>query len=208
VRFGLNLIVACPHCGGLARFQTLLSGDTFGATRWSDGKIDAPTLPMPPAFVRCRKCRDFYWGDEATPVDRPSRGDQAASRLATEPAEAEYLEVLDAGLVAPARERDARVLAWWRGNDARRGGGLLRLLGKLVKRDDDEARRRNLEALVMLFDDADPDDRLMKAEALRELGRFDEALAALARVNDEDRAEVAAILRRDCEARDSYLHRL
>ena len=39
---GPDQIVACPKCNGLAKYRTLLSGNTFGARVWTDGKQDAP----------------------------------------------------------------------------------------------------------------------------------------------------------------------
>lgn len=42
--------------------------------------------------------------------------------------------------------------------------------------------RGNLHRLLALLDREDPDERVLSAEVLRELGRFDEALALLARV--------------------------
>jgi hypothetical protein len=43
----------------------LLSGNTFGAERWTDGKMVAPMLPIPPAITRCRVCEGFFWVDQA-----------------------------------------------------------------------------------------------------------------------------------------------
>jgi hypothetical protein len=53
---GPDQIVACPHCKALAKYMTLMSGNTFGARVWTDGKQDAPMLPHPPAVVKCRQC--------------------------------------------------------------------------------------------------------------------------------------------------------
>lgn len=44
---------------------------------------------------------------------------------------------------------------------------------------------RNLEALLPLLDENEPSDRLMKGEALREMGRFDEAMRLLMRTPKE-----------------------
>ena len=42
-----------------------------------------------------------------------------------------------------------------------------------------EAQVKNLKALSSLLDEADPDQRIFKAEIARELGRFDECLLLL-----------------------------
>ena len=31
-------IIACPQCKGLAKYMTLMSGNTIGARVWTDGK--------------------------------------------------------------------------------------------------------------------------------------------------------------------------
>ncbi len=224
--FGPDAIVACPHCGTLARHWTLESGNTFGASQWTDGKTFAPMLQRPPEFVRCRWCRGFYWLDQAKAVgelpepfhmaDDEDGGPPSvppawtAAPRVEEPTEIEYLEAIDAGLVGADRVLDARILAWWRGNDPFRGREYAKRFG--AGKDEapaaPEARRRNLEALLGLLDDADPGALVMKAEALRHLGRFDDALAALGRIDDEGFAEIVATLRGYCEIGDSDLYEL
>ena len=38
-------IIECPHCNDKALKAGILSGNTFGAVSWSDGKMVAPMLP-------------------------------------------------------------------------------------------------------------------------------------------------------------------
>lgn len=66
--YGLDRVVACPHCSGLARQHTLLSGNTFGGQAWTDGKFGAPMLELSPAVVKCRHCPKCYWLDDAAKV--------------------------------------------------------------------------------------------------------------------------------------------
>jgi len=65
---GPDEIIACPRCGGLAKRPTLISGNTFGAIFWTDGKMLAPMLPHLPAITRCAQCQQFYWLDDARVV--------------------------------------------------------------------------------------------------------------------------------------------
>ena len=46
---GPDQIVACPFCAGLAKYMTLISGNTFGSHVWTDGKQIAPMLPRTPS---------------------------------------------------------------------------------------------------------------------------------------------------------------
>jgi hypothetical protein len=218
---GPDMIVACPHCQTLARYGTLHSGNTFGATQWTDGKMIAPMLPRPPEFVRCRECRGFYWLDQATPVGElpgPFGGDDEAevrpewvsAPEVEEPTESGYHEALAAGSIEPERELDFRILAWWRGNDAFRGLETTDATGDQAGDApvDAEARRLNLEVLAALLAGADENLLVLRVEALRQLGRFDEALVVLESVEGDDYEEVTSALRRYCEAGDPELHEL
>lgn len=49
-------IVACPECSAGSYRVTMLSGNTFRASRWSDGKLQASMLYEEPELVRCRAC--------------------------------------------------------------------------------------------------------------------------------------------------------
>jgi hypothetical protein len=180
----------------------------------------APMLPQPPPFVRCGECRGFYWLDEATPIGElpgpfDAAGDEdmpewASAPQVEEPTESGYHEALDSGSTDPSREAKLRILAWQRGNDVFREGATTDEAGERTTDAPEraEVRRLNLDALVGLFDHASPSELVMKAAALRELGRFDEALAVLGRVEGENHAEIVSILRRYCEAGDSDLHEL
>lgn len=120
----------------------------------------------------------------------------------------EYLEALAAGAArTPKREADLRVRAWWRYNDAFRDfhrgdrrGGSLPPPDSLVPSHIASFLRRlrpatpppqpwslspeaadNLARLIEMLDPSDDRQRLKKAEALRELGRFDRAESLLLR---------------------------
>jgi hypothetical protein len=41
---GPDQIVACPNCQGLEKYGTLVSGNTFAARVWTDGRQVAPML--------------------------------------------------------------------------------------------------------------------------------------------------------------------
>src|SRR5262245_39857507 len=107
---GPDRIVACPHCNGLAKHLTLLSGNTIGARTWTDGKQLAPMLPRPPAVVKCRHCAECYWLSEAREVgslDRWRGGtvDPAweAAELVAEPTEEGYYQAIEKGLAKSRR---------------------------------------------------------------------------------------------------------
>jgi hypothetical protein len=64
--------------------------------------------------------------------------------------------------------------------DSKLGAGATRMIRDMMAATCET--RSNLEALLLLLDDASPDDLVTRAEALRELGERDTALATLDRV--------------------------
>jgi len=195
---GPIFIIACPQCGALAAVESLLSGNNRGAIRWTDGHIHAPMLPTLPAVTRCRYCAAFFWRKDARAVGKivPGVKQDVPKDWCNAPnirrlSEAEYREAIAAGMASdPQKERMLRTWAWWAGNDRFRYPPRRGWLGRKVATSKtgptpsteeifSPEGRVNLERLIALLDDASPGDRLMKAEALRELGRFDEAIALL-----------------------------
>ena len=211
---GPNQIIACPHCGGLAKHRTLRSGNTFGARTWTDGKQIAPMLPCPPAVVKCLHCTKSYWLADAKQVgtvdsfakeNQHTNPDWVAAEFVKEPSEQEYYRALEEGLATNAlQERNLRVFAWWRSNDAFR-----KAYHPLKENQHDfEARRINLNALARLLKEKRADERLLKAEILRELGEFESAKQLLLGIEAGELAGIAKQVIRLCEARDKIVRLL
>lgn len=149
---GPDVVLACPTCGALVRQRSLASGNTFGATLWSDGFFDAPMLPQEPALTRCPEGGHWFWIDDAETVGTssewggsPDEPLQWTSAPYTEPlAAADYADALLAGLGStPDREAFLRLRLWWTAGDAHRGA--------TAAPDPD---RDNLERLQALQNDA------------------------------------------------------
>ena len=195
---GPDQVVACPRCGWFARHFTLMSGNTFGARVWTDGKQVAPMLPGVPPVAKCLHCKAFYWLSEAEQVGTVNDWDSeeefidpawAHAKDIEELSESEYHSAIESSLARNReQERILRILAWWRGNDAFRDdlGTSGRPLGRTTDR-----FRDNLLALVGLFDTSNTNEILMKAESYRELGEFKAATAILDQVRADDLADAA-----------------
>lgn len=118
MQFGPPRPVRCEHCGEGFTVDQLLSGNTFGATQWSDGFLDAPMYPlaMTVPFFRCAACRQFSWRrDDSTPTAprAPRKLDALGPDDFYDAVAAHIWRNLD-------EERTVRRLAWWYGNHARR----------------------------------------------------------------------------------------
>ncbi|MFZ4580311.1 MAG: hypothetical protein ACOYOB_18160, partial [Myxococcota bacterium] len=61
---GPTIINKCSACAKLVEQATIGSGNTFGATFWTDGKREAPMLPDPLWLVMCPHCQAPLWVDE------------------------------------------------------------------------------------------------------------------------------------------------
>lgn len=214
MKFGPNQIVACPHCGALAHYWTLDSGNTLGTVVWSDGRQYAPMLVEAPAAVKCHACAKCYWLADAKEVGVVARDYRAKEPVpeewekapeVNEPSANEYLDAIEAGLAKDeAQEKSLRLLAWWRGNDPARGWPFV---GEDIPAASPDGFRRNLLRLVDLLNDDNDNDRLMRAEALRELGDFDAAEQALREVST-DFGWVVEEMRALCAAKDTRVHKL
>jgi hypothetical protein len=214
MKLGPNQIVACPHCGALAHYRTLVSGNTLGAEGWTDGRQYAPMMVEPPAVVKCHACAKCYWladAEEIGVVERDFRAKEPVPEAwrnaaeVKEPNPDEYLDAIEAGLAKDgAQEKSLRLLAWWRSNDAARGWPFVREDTPVASPD---GVRRNLERMLDLLTDDNDNDRLMRAEVLRELGEFAAAEQALREVSTDLRWVVEQI-RSLCAAKDTRVRML
>jgi HEAT repeat protein len=167
--------------------------------------------PGIPAVVRCSHCAECYWLDEAKQIGtvewlrrkdrRIKRGWRTAPKV-KEPTEDEYYQAVERNLAKDEQqERNLRILAWWRHNDALRHSKAAALAGS-------DAWKENLKALARLLDDGNENDCLMKAELYRELGEFEPAKELLRRVISEGFRDAVRQLRDLCIRCDTRVRRL
>ena len=213
MKLGPNQIVACPHCGTLAHYRALVSGNTIGAEGWTDGRQYGPMMVEPPAVVKCHACATCHWLADAKEVgvvarDPPWKGpvpeEWEKAPEVKEPSADAYFLAIEMGLAKnEGQEKSLRLMAWWRANDSSREW---RHAAEATPASPDGFRRNLLRLADLLTDDND-NDRLMRAEALRELGEFAAAKQALREVS-ADLGWVADQIRRYCAAKDTRVHKL
>lgn len=185
---GPTIIRECPHCKSPFKEWTMASGNTFGAKWWTDGNMNAPMLPKQNALVVCPTCCKPVWMDAAKTLGQVDRsrfnretkqliknstydGDEELVEFCKAPTFETYLEALKFQGLSTDAEKYIRFRLWWLWNDVRRDTGVA------IPLTDQEVQ--NLESLMPLLDGAKQNDILAKAEALRELGRFDECIALI-----------------------------
>lgn len=58
-------ILSCPYCGGTKEVMSLVSGNTCGATLWSDTRRNYPMLPEVSPIQKCPNCKKYYFTKQA-----------------------------------------------------------------------------------------------------------------------------------------------
>jgi hypothetical protein len=196
---GPHLIKQCHQCQKPFEDWTLSSGNTFGATMWTDGKCEAPMLPDTSLLVKCPHCNHLLWIDEA-----PQLGEVApfgsrsqwpdAQRYGTL-SEEEFLSALEMKFTdSPKKVHYLRLRAWWAANDPFRKGQrsppehLSAHARKNMKCLYDSISESALSqfavvhplALEVVHPLLLEEQRVLKTELARELGLFEEAKRLLA----------------------------
>ncbi|MDX1673128.1 MAG: hypothetical protein R3211_12385 [Balneolaceae bacterium] len=188
---GFDKLIECPRrsCSHKMIRHTLESGNTSGATRWTDGRFDAPMLPQYPDFTRCPECGWFFWVEQAEevgalpggmpiPDDEEEFSEWREATEVQEPTFEQYLEALETKLARwPDPEKNLRLRAWQKYNDRFRPDPEKGEQTAPIKWT--PASRENANNVLMLLDEWHLEESLCKAELLRELGRFGLALQML-----------------------------
>lgn len=176
-------------------------------------------LPDQPWLVVCPHCNALVWIDELEElgeldpgyrpfIEEPERqveirGKQDLiedARPYRAPTMQEFLRLLESGLSDPERVRYVRLRAWWTANDARRGNPEATPLSR--------PETQNLEQLAAMLDESNDHHRIMKAEIMRELGRFDEARKLLKVEFPSDLAHAASLIRKLAERGDRIIREI
>lgn len=190
------VIRECPHCHMALLFPRFNQGSLRQASVWTDGRLTGPWIPDELQLVGCPFCGESFWTRQSQELgiatDSMAQQNWPEARLADELDAAGILAAIATGHGdTPRKERYLRMHAWWRDGDRRREGVAKELETAAL----DEAMLANLRRLYGLLDEESSDDRLMKAEIARQLGRFDESLHLLKHdfVQDDHLAAAARI---------------
>lgn len=202
---GPKTIIQCPGSEEL-RYVPSFIGGTAGDW-WSDGYLAGPRAPE---ITRCTDDGSIFWVSSAQVVGHVSHWPAEAASAPPAWTEApairflradEFLTAIDHGLGDTSwRLIGLRQFIWHEANHANRGGESQRTKSGFPA---GSAARANLEALVVLLDESDAEQLFIKAEALRELGRFDVAL----RLINSDRLKAPAFQARMLVVKQAILKR-
>ena len=184
------------------------SGNTFGATRWTDGKMDAPMLPDESWLMKSPSENILFWTDEGTEVAQidvyhqgkviPEEWKEAVD--AEEPEKGDFYRALEEGM-GSTKEKFLylRRSIWWADNDPFRYGET-----EEVPVHD----KRNLEQILPFLHEYIPEDLLCAAEIHRELSRFEECLKLLNRSIPDEFTPYSDLIKKRALAGNPALARL
>ena len=148
----------------------------------------------------------LFWADECKKIGTiPFDGDSKQAErwkdvpYDEEPSEQNLFSALESGIAdTEEKVRYLRIRLWWAANDSIRGSGS----GTLT-----ELHLDNLSCLAMLLAENEPDQRLMMAEAFRELGRFEIAADCLVKDLPAELHSAAEFIGQLCRARNARVAR-
>ncbi len=168
-------LIECPTCKSLMKKPGWLSGNTFGAKIYSDGKKVAEMLPNFPQITKCKKCNNIFWVKDAKVIGEFEWGNKISQEWEAAPelgflSIEDYHSALNSDLsIDKNHELYFRKNIWWSFNDRQRND--------LPFFNNDEERQlwfENLKKLCELLDENNTEQQIMKAEVYRNLGRFDD----------------------------------
>ena len=206
---GPNYVYKCPSCGNLMTKGTLLSGNTFGAEIFSDGKRIAPMLPEFPDLSKCKKCDTIFWLSKLKEIGTYEWGAKMSSRW--EKADnadfldiEDYFRALNDNLAEDMQEKlFIRNQIWWAYNDRIRNNR-----SQFLDEYDEIKWRENCNKLMSLLDQSDLNQKIMTAEIHRNLGDFENCINIIESVDNNDLNWLKEKFINECKRKNKNVIRL
>lgn len=190
-------ILSCPFCGSEKEVMSLVSGNTFGGTVWSDTRREYPMLPEVSPIQQCPHCKKYYFIEQAK--REYSKDPESEMRSFMKLGNLSFQELKEA--INQMESLSLSKMQRWilnhqyfmAYNDAFRRQ--TETVAFPPSEEDEAFYQQVIEELLDGIDQSS-DYELFHAELLRETGRFEEAREVLSHhKNEEDRWVVDAMLR-------------
>jgi len=230
---GPDTIYQCPQCDNCISVGSLMSGNTFGAKLYSDGKCVAGMMPEFPKITRCSKCKTIFWISKAKKIgqrgfvvtdilegtieDQKYQNAQTARFLSLQ----QYILALEIPIYTSFEEEFyIRKRLWWYSNDRVRDGKIsTRLLWYFIDRLRDGKslfifgfnRRRlfeNTNRLLVLLYATNDNEKVMLAELYRNLGHFEKCMDILNSIEDPEFNSIKAAFKKKCNDKNTKVFKL
>ena len=206
---GPDIIYECPTCKSHISRGSIMSGNTFGATFYSDGSRYAPMLPEFPQITKCTKCNTIFWIEDAQQVGKRAWGmfnreDYPTAVKAGFLNIDEYFEALENGLW---RSKDdefyIRQRILWKFNNRVKSG-------QPLFNDEQEKKlwRDNINLLLLLIDYENTNQKILAAELNRNLGNFENCLDILNTIKDPELDWIKNAFSEECKKKNTEVFEL
>jgi hypothetical protein len=197
-------VIQCPVCKFPGKKRSFVSGNTFGAALWSDGKKVAPMLLEYPYLVKCRKCGHFFYTREKDAIGNYSWPDREKDKWPDAdffefPSFLEYFEALGTDI----DELFIRHKAFQSYNDYIRNNKEYE-----ITIDMRDLYYDNLKSLLYLFSEDETDEIFSLIEINRQLGRFEKCKELLNKIDDNEGGELKRLFAKEIEKKNSRLFQL
>lgn len=201
---GPDYIIHCPHCEAPMLKHSIISGNTFGAKTYSDGKRYAPMMPSYPDVTMCWKCKGFFWvKDAVNATELPMHYKDAKMNEVQFLNPYEIAEALQKGIAKNSKEEiKLRIELWWFFNDRVRDDE-----SPYFEAGDEALYTENAKRLIELFksDLKNIDHQIMTAELQRNLGNFGLCMDILNSIKDPRCKGIRSKFQEQCDARNSLV---
>jgi hypothetical protein len=203
---GPYFVYKCPNCGNFLTKGSLMSGNTFGAKIFSDGKRIAPMLPEFPNLTKCKKCETIFWLSKLKEIETYEWDDQKNTEW-QKADEADFLEIEDyynaiKNGIAENKEEEINIrrLIWWTYNDRIRKGQNI-----FNDEKDELCWLENIKRLKTLLDQSDINQRIMIAEINRNLGDFENCVSIVQSIVDNDLNWLKEKFLNECKRKNKWV---
>ncbi len=203
---GPTYVFQCPQCHNLLTRESLVSGNTFHSTGYSDGKLIAPMLPDFPNLTKCKKCNHLFWLSKLEEIGTFNYGEKG--KLEWQNAdEAEFLSIddyfraLDSGvIIGKGEEGFVRQQIWWAFNDRTRAEGII-----FTDNNDESLYIHNCLDFIEFLDPENENEKMLIAEVYRNMGNFGRCLELIEDIRDDELSGIVVNLRSECGKKNRWV---
>ena len=165
-------IIECPHCKGRMLISTLLSGNTFGMTQWSDTRSVVPMAPSVSPVLKCPVCKKYFFYQDARIAGRcRTHQNSSFGHLSYRSLKEAFEQLQPSG----DREITLRIMLLLGYNDCYKRNIVDPIPQSEIPAEERAYFEKNARRIIELI----PDNKPFCAEIYRELGEFEQSIALL-----------------------------
>jgi hypothetical protein len=186
--------------------------NSFGSVLFSDGMELGKRSQGFPKIIKCIKCKKYYWLNDNNKLGEYNKYDKNINSEWKKATEAQflslnqYIEAVDSQTFNNKEEECyLRIRLWWKFNDRIRNRKNNNVLFRNNK--DKIIYESNCIRLIEIFDEGSK-EKIMKAEAFRNLENFIECNNILETIIEENYIWIKDLIKKECERKNKFVIQL